>query len=183
LDTELGPLRVKSLAIAGGAWAGELGRLAGSRLAFSPLRRSLIWSGAAHPQDEPWAWWVDRPFYMRPESGGLLLCPCEEEPVPLPPRGRQPETDAAVLEGLFVSLRDLAPHLAERPVTRTWAGLRTFAPDRGFVLGWDPWNPRLFWSAGLGGHGMTCGLAVGALAADCFLRRRDSGPLAPARFK
>ncbi|BDU69971.1 glycerol-3-phosphate dehydrogenase [Geothrix oryzae] len=183
LDTDRGPLRAKTLAIAAGAWAGDLGRQAGSQIAFTPLRRSLVWSGAPHPQRDPWAWWVDRPFYLRPESGGLLMCPCEEVAVPLPPRGRQPEVDPAVLEGLFTSLRELAPDLAERPVTRYWTGLRTFAPDRRFVLGWDPWNPRLFWSAGLGGHGMTSGLAVGQLAADCFLRKATAGPLDPARFK
>jgi glycine/D-amino acid oxidase-like deaminating enzyme len=182
LDTDRGPLRAKTLAIAAGAWAGELGAQAGSHIPFTPLRRSLVWSGAAHPQDEPWAWWVDRPFYLRPESGGLLMCPCEEAAVPLPPRGRQPDTDASVLDGLYASLRELAPQLAERPVTRYWTGLRTFAPDRRFVLGWDPWNPRLFWSAGLGGHGMTTGLAVGALAAERFVMRAEAGPLDPARF-
>jgi len=182
LTTDRGSLRAKTLAIAAGAWAGELGRLAGSQIPFTPLRRSLVWSGAAHPKQEPWAWWVDRPFYLRPESGGLLMCPCEEVAVPLPPRGRQPDTDPAVLEGLFASLRELAPDLAERPITRYWTGLRTFAPDRRFVLGWDPWNPRLFWSAGLGGHGMTSGLAVGALAADCYLRKTTAGPLDPKRF-
>ncbi|HJW44552.1 MAG TPA: FAD-dependent oxidoreductase [Geothrix sp.] len=183
LETDRGPLRTKTLAIAAGAWAGELGALAESQIAFTPLRRSLVWSGAAHPQADPWAWWVDRPFYLRPESGGLLMCPCEEVVVPLPPRGRQPDIDPAVLEGLYASLRELAPHLAERPVTRYWTGLRTFAPDRRFVIGWDPWNPRLFWSAGLGGHGMTSGLAVGQLAADCYLRKTTAGPLDPARFK
>ena len=90
--------------------------------------------------------------------------------------------DPAVLEGLFTSLRELAPQLADRPITRYWTGLRTFAPDRRFVIGWDPWNPRLFWSAGLGGHGMTSGLAVGAVAAERFLRHSDGGPLDPARF-
>ncbi|WP_257309930.1 NAD(P)/FAD-dependent oxidoreductase [Geothrix fuzhouensis] len=183
LDTDRGPLHARALAIAAGAWAGELGRLAGSQIAYTPLRRSLVWSGAAHPQQEPWAWWVDRPFYLRPESGGVLMCPCEEVAVPLPPRGRQPDTDASVLDGLFASLRELAPDLAERPITRYWTGLRTFAPDRRFVIGWDPWNPRLFWSAGLGGHGMTSGLAVGQLAADCYLRKATAGPLDPARFR
>ena len=183
LDTDAGPLHARQLAIAAGAWAGELGAQAGSRLAFTPLRRTLVWSGAPHPQVEPWAWWVDRPFYLRPESGGLLMCPCEEVAVPLPPRGRQPETDPAVLDSLFTSLRELAPHLADRPVTRYWTGLRTFAPDRRFALGWDPWNPRLFWSAGLGGHGMTSGLAVGALAAAAYQRKADTGLLDPARFR
>ena len=183
LDTDRGPLRAKALAIAAGAWAGALGAMAGSRIAFTPLRRSLVWSGAAHSQADPWAWWVDRPFYLRPESGGLLMCPCEEVLVPLPPRGRQPDTDPAVLEGLFASLRELAPDLADRPVTRYWTGLRTFAADRRFVIGWDPGNPRLFWSAGLGGHGMTTGLAVGAFAAERFLRGGEAGPLDPVRFR
>ncbi|MBK9796693.1 MAG: FAD-binding oxidoreductase [Holophagaceae bacterium] len=102
---------------------------------------------------------------------------------PCPLRGRQPDTDADVLDGLYASLRELAPGLAERPITRYWTGLRTFAPDRRFVLGWDPWNPHLFWSAGLGGHGMTSGLAVGALAADLFLRKAQEGQLAPLRFR
>jgi glycine/D-amino acid oxidase-like deaminating enzyme len=183
LETDQGPLQARSLAIAAGAWAGELARMAGSSLGFTPLRRSLVWSGATHPQLEPWAWWVDRPFYLRPESGGLLMCPCEEVAVPLPARGRQPDTDPAVLDGLFTSLRELAPQLADRPITRYWTGLRTFAPDRRFVLGWDPWNPRLFWSAGLGGHGMTSGLAVGELAAAVFLRTRAAGALDAARFR
>jgi D-arginine dehydrogenase len=183
LDTDRGRLHARTLVIAAGAWAGELGRMAGSHIPFTPLRRSLVWSGAAHPQSDPWAWWVDRPFYLRPESGGLLMCPCDEAAVPLPARGRQPETDAAVLDGLYASLRELAPHLAERPVTRYWTGLRTFAPDRRFVLGWDPWNSRLFWSAGLGGHGMTSGLAVGALAASAFLRTAATGLLDPSRFR
>ena len=183
LATDRGPLKAKTLAIAAGAWAGELGQLAGSRIGFTPLRRSLVWSSAMYPPKAPWVWWVDRPFYLRPESGGLLLCPCEEAPTPMPPRGRQPGTDATVLESLFTSIREVAPHLVERPVTRYWTGLRTFSPDRGFVIGWDPWNPRLFWNAGLGGHGMTTGLAVGALAAARFLRQSRGGPLDPARFQ
>ena len=183
LETDRGPLEAKALVVAAGAWAGELGRWAGSALSFTPLRRSLVWSSAPHPAAQPWAWWVDRPFYFRPESGGLLLCPCEEAAVPLPERGRQPGTDAGVLEGLYGSLREMAPDLAERPITRYWTGLRTFAPDRRFVLGWDPGVQGLFWVAGLGGHGMTSGLAVGQLAADSFLRKATTGPLDPQRFK
>lgn len=182
LDTDRGPLQSRVLVNAAGAWAGDVGRMAGSPLAFTPLRRHLVWSSAPYPADRPWAWWVDRPFYLRPESGGLLMCPCDESAVPLPSRGRQPDTDVAALEHLFESLRELSPDLAERPITRSWSGLRTFAPDRRFVLGWDAVNPRLFWVAGLGGHGMTSGLAVGALAADLF-HGRGSTELSASRFR
>ncbi len=61
------------------------------------------------------------------------------------------------------------------------ACLRTFARDRKFVIGWDPLNPRLFWVAGLGGHGMTTGLAVGRLAAGLLMQDRDHD-LSPRRF-
>ncbi len=67
-------------------------------------------------------------------------------------------------------------------MARLWCGLRTFAPDRRFVLGPDPVRPGLFWVAGLGGHGMTSGLAVGQLAADLILGKKTSGALNPGRL-
>jgi D-arginine dehydrogenase len=41
-----------------------------------------------------------------------------------------------------------------RRVEHSWAGLRTFAPDRLPVLGYDPVAPDFFWAAGQGGHGI-----------------------------
>ncbi|HEX9008901.1 MAG TPA: FAD-dependent oxidoreductase, partial [Holophagaceae bacterium] len=58
LETDRGPLEARSLVVAAGAWAGEVGRWVGSGLSFTPLRRSLVWSSAPHPAAEPWAWWV-----------------------------------------------------------------------------------------------------------------------------
>ena len=183
VETDRGVIRTEILVNAAGAWAGELGAMTGGlTLPFTPLRRHLVWSNAPYPADQPWAWWADRPLYVRPESGGLLLCACEEQAVPLPARGQQPENDEGILENLFASLRELAPDLAERPIARLWCGLRTFSPDRKFVLGRDPVNPRSFWVAGLAGHGMTSGLAVGDLAARLLLEGGSAGPLDPARF-
>jgi D-arginine dehydrogenase len=181
--TDRGAIRTRTLVNAAGAWAGELGRRAGGlAIPFAPLRRHLVWSDAPYPQDRPYAWWADRPLYLRPESGGMLLCACDEQLLDPPPRGQQPPTEASVLEGLGGSLRELAPSLIEIPITRLWCGLRTFAPDRRFVLGPDPVNPRLFWVAGLGGHGMTSGLAVGAAAARALLEGESTGALEPKRL-
>jgi glycine/D-amino acid oxidase-like deaminating enzyme len=183
VDTDQGVLRARLLVNAAGAWAGEVGRWAGGLdLDFRPLRRHLVWSNAPWPAERPWTWWADRPFYLRPESGGVLLCPCDEGPVPLPARGAQPDCAEAVLEGLAHSVRDLAPALGAAPIRSLWCGLRTFAPDRTFVLGFDPVNPNLFWVAGLGGHGMTSGLAVGHLAAGNLLGKSSTGDLDPGRF-
>lgn len=176
------PLRARILVNAAGAWAGPLGRGAGGLdLAFAPLRRHLAWSRGPYPAGRPYTWWADRPFYVRPEGGGLLLCPCDEGPVVPPGPGEQPRVDPAVLEGMGTSLADLAPGL-RAPLARAWSGLRTFSPDRRFVLGSDPANPRLFWVAGLGGHGMTTGLAVGEWAARALREGIPGGALDPGRF-
>lgn len=183
VETDHGDILARRLVNASGGWAQELGRMAGGlAISFNPLRRHLVWSGATHPVDQSWAWWADRPLYVRPESGGLLMCACEEQAIPLPSRGKQPDNDPSILEGLLASLREVAPSFQDYPITRMWCGIRTFAPDRRFVIGPDPVNPRLFWVAGLGGHGMTSGLAVGDLAAKALLGQADTGCLAPSRF-
>ena len=181
VETSEGAFRATTLVNAAGAWASALGQMAGGmNLELTPLRRHLAWSDHPCPS-APWAWWVDRPFYLRPESGGILLCPCDEDRVPLPPPGQQPATDTRQMEVLAELAQELAPDLVEARPVRAWSGLRTFSPDRRFVIGWDPLNPRLFWVAGLGGHGMTAGLAVGRLAAELILDGREQN-LSPNRF-
>ncbi|BDU74178.1 NAD(P)/FAD-dependent oxidoreductase [Mesoterricola silvestris] len=183
VTTDQGELRARVLVNAAGGWAGDIGRMAGGLpIAFTPLRRHLVWSTAAVAPDRPYTWWADRPLYLRPESGGLLLCACEEQAVAPPPRGVQPANDATMLEGLAATLQELVPALGDAPVTRLWCGIRTFAPDRRFVLGPDPVQPNLFWVAGLGGHGMTSGLAVGAAAARGILEKESAGSLDPRRL-
>jgi glycine/D-amino acid oxidase-like deaminating enzyme len=181
--TDQGPIQARMVVNAAGAWAQEVGRMAGGLdIPFQPLRRHLVWSTAPLPADQPWVWWADRPLYARPESGGVLLCACDEACVPLPPRGRQPANDDSFLEGLAGSLKELIPGLAAAPIARVWCGIRTFAPDRRFVVGPDPLQPNLFWVAGLAGHGMTSGLAVGQLAADGILGKNSGGILKPERL-
>lgn len=183
LESSAGPMTAEVLVNAAGAWAGPMGRMAGGLdLNLAPLRRHLAWSGAPFPAPRPWAWFLDRPLYLRPESGGLLLCPCDETRVQPPNAGLQPDIDPTAAETLAGTVKALAPTLTDRPLTRLWSGLRTFSPDRCFTLGWDPLNPRLFWVAALGGHGMTTGLAVGRLAARLLLEGGTHG-LSPQRFR
>ena len=68
------------------------------------------------------------------------------------------------------------------PVTRllaNWAGLRTFAPDRTPVVGFDPRAEGFFWLAGQGGYGFQSAPAIARLVSDLIAgrpprdRRRD----------
>jgi len=52
-----------------------------------------------------------------------------------------------------------------RRVGHSWAGLRTFAPDRNPVIGFDTRLPALFWCAGQGGYGIQSAPACAQLAA------------------
>lgn len=167
--TALGEVRADAVVDASGAWAGRLGR-ASSPLALRPLRRHLFVSGApaADIIDLPFAWHDEAAFYFRPEGEGLLCSPCDEVPVEPGPVA----TDPAAAELLAEKLMRHAPGLADLPIKRSWACLRTFAPDRKPVIGPDPDRPGLFHVSGLGGFGMTTSAAVGELAAALIAGKR-----------
>ncbi len=161
---QIGASQVDVLVNASGAWATRVARLAGaSDLPLTPYRRHLIYSGPldwAVP-DWPFVWDVSNGLYFRPESSGLLLSACDQsvsEPC-------LPATDSEVLQLLGDKLARFLPRLADLPVNRFWAGLRTFSEDGRFVIGWDPLDAGFFWVAALAGHGVTTSYGVGALAA------------------
>jgi len=156
--------------LAAGAWAGALGDAVGATTSLTPLRRHLaLLEPAAPARTTVWCFLDgDAEVYWRPESGGVLASPCDETPVApsLPP------AEGAALESLAARLEPVAPSLVDAPVRTAWACLRTYAADRELVLGPDPRVPGLSWLAGLGGRGMTIGLAAGELLAET-LRGRD----------
>lgn len=175
-------LRAPRIVLAGGAWSAELAGLAGLVLPIEPRRRhlALLEPDEALSPSHPIVWRLDDEVYFRPESGGVLACPCDEDPWPAGPVPVAPEQ----LVRLGELLSDFAPSLGTARVRRAWGCLRSFAPDRQFVVGADARAPGLYWLAGLGGRGMTCGLALGEVAAAAVLGRdheRRAG-FSPARF-
>jgi D-arginine dehydrogenase len=153
---------------AAGAWADDLAALFGVRpLGLSPRRRTmvLIDPPAGLPvQTWPFTMTVQEDVYFRPESGKLCLSPADE--IEDRPGDAQPEElDIAI--GI-----DRFQKLVEMPVPRvshSWAGLRTFAPDRSPVIGSDPAVPGFFWFAGQGGYGIQMAPAAARLGAALVL--------------
>jgi glycine/D-amino acid oxidase-like deaminating enzyme len=153
-------IATRTVIVAGGAWAGELGAFAKAPLPLRPFRRHIAQLDLSLPPATPVVWCLDDEAYFRAESGGALASPCDEdasEPC-VPTEGPHAR------ELLAEKLGRLAPRLAEAGVRRGWACLRTFAPDRNIVLGPDPRVAGLHWVAGLGGHGMSAGIATAELA-------------------
>jgi D-arginine dehydrogenase len=171
---------------AAGAWAGELARHAGAApIAISPRRRTVI-SFAPPAGLDPRRWpMVDSElhrYYFKPESGGLLASPMDQSPSePCDARPGELEIAEAVDR-----LERFAPTLAPRTLRRSWAGLRSFAPDEVPLVGFDPLLEGFFWLAGQGGVGIETSPILGRLAAGLILDGASeldpSGALSPRRF-
>ncbi len=176
LQTSAGPLQARQLVNATGAWAGALGDLP-----LTPYNRHLFVSAVDTSIDRHWPflWDLAGGYYLRPESGGWLLCACDE-------RSAAPgdyTQDPCVLEDLGRKLRRYQPDLGDLRIARQWVGQRTFAADRRPVIGEDPRQPGVFHVAGLGGHGVTLSWAVGRCAADALLgRAADAAVYDPRRL-
>jgi len=99
--------------------------------------------------------------YFEPESGGLLVSPADEHPTE-PGDAVAEEEDVA--RGLDMVRETVT--IPVRSVRRAWAGLRTFAPDRVPVVGWDPDQPGFCWLVGQGGAGIKTSPALAAAVAS-----------------
>lgn len=165
LATRAGDGSADLLVNAAGAWADEVAQLAGvDRIGLSPLRRTALvfedqapWDSAAWPLAVD----IDEQLYIKPDAGRLLASPADETPSPA--CDAQPdEYDVAVLLDRLERMTLLRP----KRITGRWAGLRTFAPDRTPVAGFDARVPNFFWLAGQGGYGIQTAPALAQLSAS-----------------
>jgi D-arginine dehydrogenase len=150
---------------AAGAWGDVVAGLAGvAPLGLRPLRRTALLVEAPTGCDIaswPAAVDADESFYFKPDAGLLLLSPADESPSA--PCDAQPEElDVA----LAVERYCAATGAEVRRLRSTWAGLRTFSPDRTPVVGFDARAPGFFWLVGQGGYGIQTAPAMARLAAS-----------------
>jgi len=185
VETRAGAFRVRMIANAAGAWADRVAALAGAPpVGLQPYRRTLsqLRIDPSAPADLPLVIDALGRFYFKPEAGGRLwLSPHDETPCD-PCDCAPEELDVAVA---IDRLEGVVDWKVER-VERSWAGLRSFAPDRRPVYGFDPAAPAFFWCAGQGGFGIQTAPAAAKLAADLLLQRLptlDPEPYAPDRFR
>ena len=177
---------------AAGAWGDAVARLAGVAPAglTANRRTAFMVDLPAGVDAESWPAVIDceEQFYFKPESGGLLASPADETPDH--PGDAQPETlDIA----RAIDRIQRATRLRITRPRRSWAGLRTFAPDRVPVLGMDPDHPGFFWLAGQGGYGIMTSPAMArataarvageAWPADLGAGGVDPAALAPGRLR
>ena len=121
------------------------------------------------PQDSlawPLVHTISENLYFKPESPGLMVCPQDE--TPCEPMDAFPvDLDIAVALDRF---QNITAHPVEH-VMHSWAGLRTFAPDRHPIVGFAEHAEGFFWLVGQGGFGVQTSPGLGTLAADTILGR------------
>lgn len=156
--------RAPVLVNAAGAWGDLVAAMAGvESIGLEPKRRSAMIVDAPAGTDLsswPAVFDVDEQFYFKPEAGKLLMSPADETPMP-PHDAFTDDLDLAIAV-------DRIQQVADVPVERiahSWAGLRTFVPDRTPVAGFDPQAPGFFWLVGQGGYGIQTAPALSRLAA------------------
>jgi D-arginine dehydrogenase len=170
IETKAGTFEAPVVVNAAGAWAEEIGRLAGvNPVGLVPRRRTAMILDAP-PGANVMIWpeldCAGGGFYLKPEAGKFLASPCDE--TPSEPTDAQPdELDVAIC----VDRVEQATTLKVRRVERRWAGLRSFVPDRNPVAGFAPEADGFFWLAGQGGVGIQTSGGLSETAASLILGR------------
>jgi D-arginine dehydrogenase len=177
VETSAGPVEAAILANAAGAWGDEVAERAGiARLGLEPRRRTVVQLrvGRSGVADAPFVTDSHESFYFKGESDhSVWVCPLDEtlvEPGDVAPE----EIDVAVAVDRFERAIDWPVEAVERK----WAGLRTFAPDRGMKFGFDSTSEGFFWCVGQGGMGIQTAPAASLLCATLIER----APLLPAEL-
>lgn len=174
---------------AAGAWADEIGRLAGARpIGLIPKRRTAILvdpPAGGGVESLPLVEFAGDEAYFKPDAGKIMASPGDQTPTA--PQDAQPEEwDTAVLV-------DWLQRHTTLPVARVghaWAGLRSFVADEAPVVGFDPEVDGLFWLAGQGGFGIMMAPALSRAAAGLIAGSGlppdlgvPAAALAPARLQ
>lgn len=185
--TSRGEFSARSFVNAAGAWAGEVGRMAGVEVPVTPLRRQVAITGPCEllPEEMPMTIFVGDGFHLRVRDGRVLLLWPDE------PRNRDP-FDASVEDEWVGEVvrraRERVPCLKEVGVERgaCWAGLYEMSPDRHALLGRARGLENFYLTNGSSGHGVMHSPALGQLLSEIILDGEastlDVDALRPSRF-
>ena len=174
---------------AAGAWADDVARRSGvAPLGIAPKRRTMVQLrvGRSGVRNLPLVSDSEGTFYFKGEGDSSVWLSPHDEIDTDPCDAAPEEIDIAVAIDRF----ERAVDWPVQAVERSWAGLRSFAPDRVPVYGFSADEPSFFWCAGQGGFGIQTAPAGAKLAAalllesepDPLVEHIDPAPFLPARF-
>ena len=166
----------KTIVNAAGAWADQIGALAGAApIGLVAKRRTAILLDGPQGMDVarmPCVDFAETDAYIKPDAGKLMVSPGDATPTE--PQDAQPdELDVATLADWVMR----ETRIEVRRIAHSWAGLRSFIADGSPVVARDAVVPDFIWLAGQGGYGIMMAPALARVAAALG----TSGPM-PADF-
>lgn len=168
--TAAGEFTAPIIVNAAGAWADKIAALAGvTPLSIQPFRRSvarLPAPGGRDINDWPMLLSATETWYAKPDAGKWLVSSAEEDLIE--PMDAWAD-DVVLAEGLARYQAFVTEEVTR--VEGNWAGIRSFAPDRTPVVGFDRDARGFFWLAGQGGYGVQTSPALSELAANLISGR------------
>lgn len=167
---------------AAGAWADQIGQLAGAKpIGLVAKRRTAIIIDAPDGTDIPALPAVDfagSDIYLKPDAGKLMASPGDATPIE--PQDVQPdEMDIAILAD-WLQRETLIP---VKRIPHSWAGLRNFVADEAPVVGFDGQLDGFFWLAGQGGYGIMMAPALAQFTAHLCTSGQPSPSLEAVGIK
>ena len=177
MDLELANGSTRTAAIlvnAAGAWADGVAAIAGAApLGIAPKRRTMVQLRVGRPglKDLPLVDSADGTSISRVRATAPCGSALTTRSTATPATRRPKKIDVALAIERFQEVVDWPIEAVER----RWAGLRSFAPDRLPVYGFDSVLPAFFWCAGQGGFGIQTSPAAAMLAPRFCSRRSSAG--------
>ena len=169
VKTTRGTVETNTVVNAAGAWAAEVGAMAGVDLPIEPLRRMLVPTEPfdQFPHTAPMIIDMSNGFHFRPESLGFLLAWNDPEETP----GFKTDFEPSFIEKVLTRAAERVPvfeNLAVNP-KRAWAGLYEVTPDHHCILGAVDEVRGFFLANGFSGHGVMHAPSTGKILSDLIL--------------
>lgn len=182
VETNDGVINTRCVVNATGAWAGQIGDMAGVSLPITPLRRHIFIAtpraNAIWPSTRVLVIDFETSFYFHREGANLLFGMGDPT--------EQPGFDITVNWKVFEAIAPVAarrlPALDDASIVKSWAGLYEMTPDAMPIIG--PTGPDgMFTIAGFSGHGFQHSPAAGRILADVIAGRDPKFDLSPFRLE
>ncbi len=181
--TSKGEIQTPMVINCAGAWAGEIGKLAGADVQVEPIKRMCVTTGELDFVQPFFPMVVDvkSGLYFHKESKGLLLGWADKSVKP----GFDVSTDPDYVDTIIEKALDRIPQLETAEIANQWAGLYETTPDHQAIIGYDEKIGGIFHVTGFSGHGFMHAPAAGLVTAEIMCGQKpciDISPLSPTRF-
>jgi len=177
VETDTGTVESDYVVNAAGAWAHQIGELAGLDLPVSPRRRKLAVLDPTTPVPEsvPLVVDVDGDAHFRPEREGSAVAGGHFDPADpeVDPDGFDESTSLDWAAQVIESLSEVAGYFGpETRVRRGWAGVYAVTPDHHPII--EETRPGFVNAVGFSGHGFMQSPATGQVVAELVVDGQPS---------